>query len=265
MLTSIQDFAAAILAPEPHAPYGTAGPDGKPSAARFAIYRNNVLVGLCEALKAAYPVVCRIVGDEFFRAMARAYAMSEPPQSPIMLNYGAGFPSFIRAFDPAAQLPYLNDVARLEWAWVEAYHAAEAGSLGRSELASLDSQRAHAVVFKLHPSTRIVRSPFPSLTIWRTNVANGVPEAVDLHSGGEDALLTRPVAEVEVRQLPLGAAAFIQALEAGATVSGDTACALDDEPSFDLPSAITGLIESGAIAGYDIEAGLYSDEEGSYT
>src|SRR5579872_1467679 len=91
-------FAAALLDAALPAPAGLVGPDGEPSAKRFAVYRNNVVVGLIEALKDAYPAVRRIVGEDFFRAMARAYAVREPPASPILLVYGAGFPDFIGGF-----------------------------------------------------------------------------------------------------------------------------------------------------------------------
>ncbi len=113
-------YAAAILDPARPVPQGLIGPDGEPSAKRFAVYRNNVVVGLAAVLKAAFPAVCRIVGDEFFAAMARIYVSREPPGSPIMLDYGAGFADFVGGFEPAAGLPYLRDVARLERAWVEA-------------------------------------------------------------------------------------------------------------------------------------------------
>ncbi|MCP2936872.1 DNA-binding domain-containing protein, partial [Salmonella enterica subsp. enterica serovar Typhimurium] len=74
----------------------------------------------------------RIVGAEFFRAMARVYVRVQPPRSPIMLDYGAGLPDFIRSFEPAAVLPYLEDVARIERAWTEAYHAPEASPIDPS-------------------------------------------------------------------------------------------------------------------------------------
>ncbi len=222
----LSEFAAAVLDPARPPPRGTIGPDGRSSVSRFAIYRNNVLAGLGEALKAAFPVVRRIVGDEFFAAMARTYASLDPPQSPVMLDYGAGFPAFIRTFEPAAQLPYLCDVALLERAWVESYHSAEAEPLAADAFATIDPHCAHALVLRLHPSVRIVRSSFPALTIWRTNVADTAPEFVDILCGGEDALVTRPAAEVEVRKLPPGAATFCNALRAGASILRATTLAL---------------------------------------
>ena len=213
-----RDFAASVLDPALPMPDGLVGPDGEPDPKRFAIYRNNVVVSLIEALEEAFPAVHRIVGDDFFRAMARAYVMVQPPRSPIMLDYGAGFPDFIRSFEPAAGLPYLEDVARIELAWTEAYHAPENMPIDPSAFNEVDPDQVATIQLELHPSLRLVRSQFPALTIWQMNVADGVPAPVDLAAGGEDALIVRPAADVEVRSIPKGSMEFIRALSDGKTV-----------------------------------------------
>ena len=162
----LSGFAAALLDPTRAVPAGLVGPDGEPSAKRFAVYRNNVVVGLTEALQANFPAVCRIVGEEFFQAMARAYVVFEAPVSPILLDYGDGFASFIAEFEPAASLPYLADVARIERAWTQAYNAPEAVSLGWF------SSRVPAVSFQSPacPFVPRVRSAWPCwfsfTTVW---------------------------------------------------------------------------------------------------
>ncbi len=147
----LAEFAAAILDPDRPVPAGLIGPDGEPSAKRFAVYRNNVVAGLCDTLKAAFPAVRRIVGDAFFAAMARTYVLREPPNSPLMLDYGAGFAGFVDAFEPAAALRYLSDVARLERAWVEAYHAPEAEPLDPTVLAGIAPDELPHISLLLHP------------------------------------------------------------------------------------------------------------------
>ena len=164
-----RDFCAALLNPRLVVPRGLVGPDGEPSARRFSVYRNNVVVGLIETLKEAFPTVHRIVGVDFFRVMAGAYAVAEPPLSPILLDYGAGFPGFIDKFEPASSLPYLPDVARIERAWAESYHAREAVPLDPAELTTVEPDRFVEISFAIHPSLRIVRSQLPALTIWRMN------------------------------------------------------------------------------------------------
>jgi putative DNA-binding protein len=239
------DFAAALLDPACPAPLGLVGPDGEDSPRRFAVYRNNVSVALIDALEANFPATCRIVGEEFFGAMARAYALLEPPASPILLDYGAGFPGFIARFAPADSLPYLADVARIERAWTEAYHAADSRPLDPAMLSSVPPDDAAALCFTLHPSVRVVRSLFPALTIWRMNVADGVPAPVDLESGGEDTLVARPDAEVEVRSIPAGGAEFIAALGEGSLLVEAAKAGLRVSPSFDLAANLTALLGAG--------------------
>jgi hypothetical protein len=244
-----RNFAAALLDPELSTPPGLVGPDGEPSARRFAVYRNNVAVGLTDTLKAAFPTVCRIVGTEFFRAMARAYVVAEPPHSPILLDYGAGFPDFIGGFEPAATLPYLCDVARIERAWTEAYHAPEALPLDPASLAAIEADRYSDIRLRLHPSVHIVRSELPALTIWRMNVGDGAPAPVDLAAGGEDVLIVRPMAEVEVRSMPPGGPEFVHALAEGVPVLTAMKAAITADPRFDLSANLSGLIGAGVFVG----------------
>lgn len=244
-------FAAALLDPTLPVPDGVVGPDTLPSARRFGVYRNNVVVGLIEALRAAFPAVCRLVGDEFFTAMARAYVAFEPPSTPVMLAYGATFPDFIATFEPARSVPYLADVARLERAWSEAYHAAEAIPVEPAQLGAIDSARLPEVRLVLHPSLRIVRSTWPIVEIWSMNIDGGVPAAVDIQRGGENAVVIRPAAEVEVRTVTAGAAAFIFGLQTGVSVVEAAARAIAEEPAFDLACAFCDLLAIDAIVGWN--------------
>lgn len=246
-------FSAALLDPALPMPVGVFGPDGESSPRRFSVYRNNVVVGLVGALEANFPAVCRIVGDEFFRAMARAYVVAEPPISAILLDYGAGFPNFIARFEPAATLPYLPDVARIERAWTEAYHAPEAVASPESTFASIESDRLAELRLAVHPSLGVVRSRLPALTIWRMNVDGGVPWPVDLEAGGEDALVVRPAAEVEVRSIPYGGAEFVTALAERKSLAQATQAGMAADVRFDLAANLAGLIGAGAFIGCSFE------------
>jgi hypothetical protein len=245
-----RSFAAALLDPEQPVPSGLVGPDGDESRKRFSVYRNNVVAGLMEALEAAFPAVCRIVGEEFFRAMARAYVVAEPPTSPILLDYGAGFPQFIAGFEPARSLLYLPDVARIERAWSEAYHAREAVGLDPQAFATIPSDRIGDIRLAVHPSVRIVCSRFPALTIWRMNIGDGVPGPVDLEAGGGDVLVTRPAAEVEVRSMPPGGAAFVATLACGQSLTDAARSAMRLSPSFDLAANLAALMSAGIFIGH---------------
>jgi Putative DNA-binding domain len=247
-------FAAAVLDAAAPVPAGLVGPDGRPSARRFAVYRNNVIVGLSESMKITFPAVCRIVGEAFFLSMARAYVVADPPRSPMLLEYGSGFPDFIARFPPAEALPYLADVARIENAWKEAFHAPEAAPLSAAALAAVPQDRLADLRLKLHPSLRIVSSRYPALTIWRMNVDGGVPAAVDLDAGGEDTLIVRPASQVDVRFVPPGGAAFIRMLGEGAPLGEAANAGLAAAETFDLSASLAGLISAGALSGFEIGA-----------
>ena len=238
-------FAAALLAPDGAPPEGVVGPDGNPAPRRFAVYRNNVGAALANTVALAFPAVGRIVGEAFFKAMAHAYVRAEPPRSAVLLDYGATFPDFIAGFAPAASLPYLSDVARLEWAWREAYHARDAAPLDPGALGTVPEAEIGAVRFVLHPALRLVRSRFPVLAIWRMNTADTEVGAVDF-SVAEDALIVRPGAEVEVRHVPPGGAAFLAALGAGRTLMDAAATAQAADGRFDLAGNLAGLLGAGA-------------------
>jgi hypothetical protein len=204
-------FAAALLDPAQPFPPDLRSRGVPAGADRFGVYRNNVMVGLIEGLRDAYPVVCRLVGDEFFRAMAGVFARANLPCSPVMLEYGDGFADFIEGFPPAGSLPYLADVARLERAWVEAYHAAEAKAFDRVDAAT-------GAPLRLHPAVRLVRSRFPVLVIWEANQADAEPQPLQLSEKGESVLVTRPNAEVLAWRVSEKAAALIEAAACGGAV-----------------------------------------------
>lgn len=242
-------FAAALLDPGRSVPPQCGDSGGRSDAQRFAVYRNNVASSLIEALEAAYPVVRRLVGEEFFRAAARIYALSDPPRSPIMLEYGGGFADFLAHFEPLSEYPYLVDVARIERAWLEAYHAAEAEPLAPVALANVAAQRAADLCFTLHPSVRLVHTRFPALTLWRVNATGAVPPALDLEAGTQEVLIARPAAEVEARLMPPGGAPFLRSLARGEPLADAAAAALAACESFDLTVHLTALLESGLVTG----------------
>jgi hypothetical protein len=248
-----ENFAAALLNPAMPVPHGIVGPNRERDARRFNVYRNNIFAGLIDSLKAAFPAVCRIVGNEFFVAMARIHVAVEPPASPVMLEYGATFPAFIEAFEPARSVPYLADVARLERAWVEAYHAAESTPVALDQLGAIEASRLADLGFTLHPSLRVVRSTFPVVDLWQMNLDGGSPTAIDIFRGGEQALVIRPDAEVEVRKVTVGAATFIQSLAGGASVAVSTSFAQDIDQGFNLAHLLGELFAAGAIVAWGIE------------
>jgi len=240
--------AAALLDPGLPVPHGIVSDNAPSVNRRFAVHRNNMVAGLIDALEARFAAVAKIVGKEFFVAMARAFVQERPPRSPLLAAYGDEFADFIGAFEPAHELPYLADVARIEAARTRAYHAAEASPLGVSALAQLDAKTLSGLRVDLHPSLEIVRSAYPVVTIWAMNSAAQKLEPIEVWNA-EDALIVRPYLDVEVRLLPAGGAAFFHALAEGRSLGTAADAALADDAAFDLTGTLAALIGWGIASG----------------
>ena len=242
------DFTAALIDPRVEPPAGVVGPDGKRADKRFNVYRNNVTVSLVNALGDIFPAVRRLVGETFFNAMARAYVRTDPPTSPLLFRYGRGFPDFLETFGPASDLPYLPDVARLERAWLDAYHAADVAPLPAEALGAVRPEDLAALRLRPHPAAAVVRSPFAAVSIFSANRKSEPPPAID-PGVAEDGVVTRPGSDVIVTRLPRGAAVFFGALMDGQTLGEAADAAVAAVPDFDLAAAISAMLESGVFAG----------------
>jgi hypothetical protein len=238
-------FASALIDPERATPAIVTGPRGKAAVRRYNVYRNNVTVSLIDALATIYPAVQRITGIEFFRAMARFHVRATPPASPLLFDYGRDFPAFIETYEHARGMPWLADVARIERAWLDAYHAADAEPLAANALAAIPPEGLADAVFTAHPATRVVCSRFAAVTIFAANRGEGSFGQIDAGTP-EDALITRPDAEVIVRHLPDGGAVFLTNLLAGRPLGEAAVSAVESSPSFDIAANIAGLIQAGA-------------------
>jgi putative oxidoreductase len=173
-----------LLDPAAPCPPGLATWNGSDPAQRFAVYRNNVVVGLVDALADTYPVTQELVGEAFFRAMAREFVRAAPPRSPVLALYGQGFAEFIESFPPAAGLPYLADVARLEMLRVLAWHAADAVPVTHAALATAlaDPEALPQIGFTLVPALQLLASRHAVVSLWAAHQS----EAAALELSGID-------------------------------------------------------------------------------
>ena len=245
--TSQDDFAQALLNAGHAMPAGITTARGQADATRFNVYRNNVYVALTKALAQRFPVTARLVGAEFFTAMARAFAQDNKPASPLIMEYGDEFPAFIADFEPAAEIVYLADVARLEAAWTRAYHAADTPSLDLARLAAIAPEALPNARLAAHPSAALIYSRHPVGSIWGAHQHATVPSIPAW--GVETVLVVRPVMDVNVQIVPTQDGIFAQALFAGASLGEAAEAALAYEPSFDFGAALVGLHALGAFAG----------------
>lgn len=242
-------FAAAIIDSSLPAPTGVIECGVTGQRAGFAVYRNNSIVGLVDALAARFPVTARLVGDEFFRAMARSYAVKHRPRSPLLMYYGDDFPAFIDAFAPADGVPYLSDVARLEAAWSEAYHAPDGNALQPQTLTKIAPDALLTMRLTLHPSTRLLRSIYPVTEIWAAHQSVGavIPPA---NWTAQDVLIVRPGARVTLHALGAGDYAFASALLIRMCAQDAAEAALAENSGFDAGESIVNLFRTGAVVAF---------------
>ncbi len=239
---AIAGFSAAIRDPSAPLPPSVLGRLGTPDARRFAVYRNNIAVGLIGAIEARYPSVCKVLGAEAFRGLARAFVYAEMPRSPVLIAYGDSFPDFIEARCADLGQVSLADLARLENAWVEAYHSEDAPNATIEDLANLDVEVLHGARITLHPAARLLRLATPAASVWASCQEGGKPFRGS--TPGEDVLVTRPESDVFVRVLPASGYTFMKRLQEGATLA-ETADCLPDPDEFG--SHLVGLIVAGAV------------------
>jgi hypothetical protein len=211
---------------------------------RFSVYRNNIAVRLIETLEAGFPAVRAAVGEAFFAATARVFVTEHPPRTRILAFYGAELPDFLRRFPPAAEIPYLPDLAQIDACRTRAAYAADVEPLSSETLAQLEPEMLASMRVRLHPSVAVLQSPYPIATIWAMNTGV-LPVAPIEDWSPEDVVIARPETEVEVRRLPPGGAVFLNALARDENLGEAATAAIEAAADFDLGFALACLFNFG--------------------
>lgn len=244
MIVDQTEFRVALLDPERDHPTGLVDGAGRPAGRRFDVYRNNVAVSLTEALETAFPVIRKLVGENNFKTLAGNFLRETPPESPFMMDYGAALPAFLERFAPTAQIGYLADIARLEIALRESYHAEDIAPLDPAVLQGFPPERLLATAFTLAPSVRLVRSSWPIHAIWRFNIE---PLAPKPEMTAQDVLVLRPEFDPAPHLLGSGGGVVIAALLGGQTLEAAIDSAATINPEFDASGVVSLLLANGAV------------------
>ena len=250
-LTRFQDgFAKVLLVRDPAEVPGL--PPGIAALARqpgFAVYRNTVMKSCIDALQANYPAVTRLVGDEWFRAAAAIFAREQLPAQATLMYYGEAFAEFLARFEPAADLPYLPGVARLDRFWTESHAAPDESVLDPAALAGLAPGTLASTVLHPHAAARWAWfTDQPIYTIWHRN-REAREHGPDIDWRGEGALLTRPHGAVRWVQLDAAGCALLDACAAGRPIAAAAAAAMAVQEHVDLARLIRTLLQAGAFGG----------------
>ncbi len=217
------------------------------AAARGRIYRNNVLGNLTGALRLTFPAVERLVGADFFAAAAARFIPATPPVSADLYEYGAAFPAFLAAFEPAQGIAYLPDVARLEWAVNQALHAPFASVLTAEALLGVSGQQQADLRFVAHPSLSLLALGHPAKAIWEAVLTEDAQaradrlSAIDIAAGGDVLAVLRGADGLALLRLSPTAFDFARALSDGRCLAD----ALDLVPSEYAAPLLSGLIAHG--------------------
>lgn len=247
-----RDFSAALLDPGRPTPIGLTTWNGSDPTPRFAVYRNNVVLSLIDALADAYPVTQALVGEPFFRGMASIFVRKQPPRSRVLTFYGESFPRFVAAFPPAASLPYLSDVARLEMLRVHAYHAADQLASSSEAIAECLADPESLPEFRvgLQPSAGLLRSRYAVVSLWAAH--QGILDISGVETErAENALIIRPQLQVEVLGLDAGDSVFVDHLLRGDCLGTALKQAGQASPGFDATNILALLVRSQAITSLD--------------
>jgi hypothetical protein len=219
--------------------------DAIPGAARLRVYRHHVLESLGAALAATFPTVQALVGADFFRSLARSFVDQSPPRQPVLAEYGEDFPAFVAAYEPARSLPYLADVARLDWALNAAFHAPASGRLAASDLAALPADRLPSLRLALARGTVLVSSAHPLDRIWAATQPGAPDGTVDLDAGGAHLLVLRRPDDAAFIVLSAAEAWFVGGIALGKSLE-EAAGMVEGE--FDLVAGFARVLNLGAFA-----------------
>ena len=213
------------------------------AAQQLAVYRNSLTAGMARALADTYPVCRRLVGQDFFHALCRAYITLHTSRSPDLNDYGADFGDFLRDFDGVQSLPYLPDVARLEWLWQRAFTARNTRPLSHASLARVSEARRERLQVGRVPASGLLASPYPAHRIWTVNQDDYAGDtAVDLAEGGVRLLVWRKGVDMRMQALSPAEWALLKAIDTSQTLAEVCRQLAEHFPQTDLARLLSGAI-----------------------
>ena len=232
-------------------------------ARRLQIYHNNIYISLTNALRAVYPVVSRLVGDDFFRFIATEYIKKHPSRSGNLHDFGNQFASFIENFTPAKALVYLSDVARLEWAYHIVFHEVDCPSFDVTNLEQVSEEYYHKLIFIPNPASQLIKSPYPILRIWQQNQDtqfqnngdgdNTKSEAIiNLDQGETRLLIIRRDLDIEFQTLEKEEYAFLNAIYNHSDFFTACDAATTVDPECDISKMLLKHIQTHALVDFQI-------------
>jgi hypothetical protein len=222
--------------------------DAIPAAARLDVHRHHVFRSLGTALAATFPTVQALVGADFFGGLARTFIAQSLPTQPVLAEYGAGLPAFLAGYEAARDLPYLADIARLDWALNVAFHAPAGSRLRVADLSNIPAERLPVMSVALAAGAVVISSPYPLDLIWAASQPGAAGGTVDLNSGAAHLLVLRRPDDSAFVSLTAGETAFVASLADGKTLEAAAGAAFQADAIFDLSTSFARLLGLEAFA-----------------
>lgn len=233
LAASQQAFTAALFDPL-QTPAALALFKGEQNEHRFALYRGNLTVGWHKILASAYPVIRQLVGEEFFEGLTRAYGHVHPSDNPDLNCFGDRFAAFLHSFPPVAELPYLPDMAELEWAMHRAHYAAAEPLVSAAEMAAVPPDQLEQLHLQLAPSCTLLAPAWTVLDAWCVHQPDSAVAAYAPVSGKQFGLVCRPQWRARLLTLSPASHAALSVLAAGATLGDALDAAFELDEAFDF-------------------------------
>jgi Putative DNA-binding domain len=244
-----QGFARALITGVPGRDMPGIRADGLSPMRRLGFYRTNVFGNYLDGLRATYRSVENLVGRGCFAYHAERFIRETPSVSGDLNRYGGEFPDFLARASIAEQLPYLPDVARLEWLLEGVFYEADHPPLDLERLALVPAERYIELRFALHPACRLLRSAYPVRRIWQVSQPGYEgDQAVALDSGGHDLLLRRDGFDPVVEVVSAAEFALLKALHDGETLGAAGAAAGSAQTDYDIAACFQRRVADGTLA-----------------
>jgi hypothetical protein len=221
-----------------------------PAARGVEVYRNNYRGNLHDALAGAYPVIRRLVGEEFFRFLAKRYIEAQPSRSGDLHRYGGELAEFLAHFDNTRHLPYLPDMARLEWAYHRAYFAPDVAPFDLARLARIPPESYAGLRWRLHPACALLVTGFPVAAIWRAH-QDDADLGIDLDHGREHLLVHRKDLRPDIAGIAPAELHWLSQLQRDVAMGAATEATLAAHPEFDVAAALRRWLAQAVLVDFE--------------
>jgi hypothetical protein len=246
MLRSLRDtqaaFAAHLCGRDHPGLVAAIGGDSRTALQRLQLHRHHVTRSVGAVLAATFPTVAAVVGQEFFGLLARDFMIGTALEDPVLSRYGEHFPQFVTARQDMHGLPYLADVARLDWALNVAFHAGVEPRLSAADLTGWPQDALLSLSVRLPTGSSLIESAYPLDLIWQTSQPSSAVDKVDLAAGPACLMVFRRSEDAAFAVFSPGEAAFIKRLHRGDRLAIAAEHASRVEEDFDVAATFGRML-----------------------